>query len=378
MNKKYLISKNGITYHSKSRGLVTIPKTQHNYPEILDYLLNPEFDENSLLKLVDDKDYDIEKASKGKIKKNADGSAAIGKINIPKNIMNKINTLKSKGFDWKHYKKFWENCLNNPNPKSVNLLFEFLEKYNFTITEDGCFLAYKGVREDYKDVHSGTFDNSPGQVVEMDRNEVVFDPEETCSRGLHCGALQYARNWGPLVVLVKVNPIDVVSVPVDHDAQKIRVCKYVVESVHENNVQHFDTVVGKDNKGLKIHNNRITKWTPEEELILWKAVSKADSSIGWVNVSKTLKRSKDACRKKYAQLKKNPPQIAEPTIQQDQEKEWKPMSSKSSKESSKSWSAEDIDNLIHFRNANMSFDEIAKRLNRTVSACRKRFWRLNK
>jgi hypothetical protein len=54
----------------------------------------------------------------------------------------------------------------------VTELYGFLEKGNLPITNDGHFLAYKKVRKDYKDCHSGTMDNSIGQVVEMERNQV--------------------------------------------------------------------------------------------------------------------------------------------------------------------------------------------------------------
>jgi hypothetical protein len=96
------------------------------------------------------------------------------------------------------------------------------------ITTKGTFLAYKGIREDGKDVHSGTIDNSPGQTPTMPRRLVNDDPNQGCSQGLHVGAFEYASHWGPRVVLVEVDPADVVSVPADHSYQKCRACKYKV------------------------------------------------------------------------------------------------------------------------------------------------------
>ena len=43
---------------------------------------------------------------------------------------------------------------------------------NLPVTEDGCFLAYKAVRSDFKDKWRGTFGNSVGQVCEMRRAKV--------------------------------------------------------------------------------------------------------------------------------------------------------------------------------------------------------------
>jgi bifunctional DNA-binding transcriptional regulator/antitoxin component of YhaV-PrlF toxin-antitoxin module len=64
----------------------------------------------------------------------------------------------------------------------------------------------------------------------MKRSEVDDDPAVTCSRGLHVAAFPYARDFYPngKMMEVKVNPMDVVAVPDDYNAQKMRVCKYVV------------------------------------------------------------------------------------------------------------------------------------------------------
>jgi predicted RNA-binding Zn-ribbon protein involved in translation (DUF1610 family) len=99
------------------------------------------------------------------------------------------------------------------------------------ITCEGTFLACKGVREDYKDCHTGTIDNRPGAVIPpMDRSEVDDNPNNHCSNGYHCGAWDYAKSFGARVVLVEVDPADVVSVPSDYNAQKCRVTWYKVLS----------------------------------------------------------------------------------------------------------------------------------------------------
>jgi hypothetical protein len=75
--------------------------------------------------------------------------------------------------------------MENPSYRAVNELYGFLEKNRLPITPDGHFLAYKKVRDDYKDIHSGTMDNSVGKIVEMERNQVNDDKNQTCSSGLH-------------------------------------------------------------------------------------------------------------------------------------------------------------------------------------------------
>ena len=125
--------------------------------------------------------------------------------------------------------KFMENLLENPSKRSVDELYGFLEKNNLPITPDGHFLAYKRVREDYKDCHSGTMDNSVGQIVEMSRNKVDDDKDKTCSTGLHFCSEGYLKHFGGArTVIVKINPRDVVSIPSDYDNTKGRACRYEV------------------------------------------------------------------------------------------------------------------------------------------------------
>jgi hypothetical protein len=81
--------------------------------------------------------------------------------------------------------RFMENLMDNPSKRSVDQVYGFLEKNKLPITEDGYFLAYKRVREDYLDCHTGTIDNSVGEVVEMERNLVDDNPDSHCSTGLH-------------------------------------------------------------------------------------------------------------------------------------------------------------------------------------------------
>ena len=139
-----------------------------------------------------------------------------------------INMLQE-GFTIEPLVKFMENLLENPSKRSVDELYTFLEKNNLPITPDGHFLAYKRVRDDYKDCHSGTMDNSPGKVVEMPRYKVDDDKDKTCSSGLHFCSEGYLKHFGGArTVIVKINPRDVVSIPSDYDNTKGRACRYEV------------------------------------------------------------------------------------------------------------------------------------------------------
>ena len=124
---------------------------------------------------------------------------------------------------------FMENLMSNPSKRAVTELYGFLEKNKLPITSDGHFLAYKKVRKDFKDCHSGTMDNSVGQIVEMERNQVDDDQNRTCSTGLHFCSQEYLNHFsGDHTMILKINPRDVVSIPNDYNDSKGRACRYEV------------------------------------------------------------------------------------------------------------------------------------------------------
>lgn len=153
-----------------------------------------------------------------------------GKI-IHSTLSERMLTMLDEGFNLTPMKRFLEKLLQNPSFRAVDGLYDFLEYGNMPITEDGDFLAYKAIRGDWKDIHSGTFSNVIGTVVEVPRNEVDEDPDQTCSHGLHVCSHEYLPNFSHAdghVVIVKINPKDVVAVPRDYNNTKMRVCRYEV------------------------------------------------------------------------------------------------------------------------------------------------------
>ena len=105
------------------------------------------------------------------------------------------------------------------------------------ITPEGNFLAYKGVNEDFTDHYSGKFDICVGQTLEMQRNAVCDDSDIGCSYGFHAGSYEYAKGYasgGGNLMLVEIDPRDVVSVPLDCECQKLRTAKYQVVAHYEN------------------------------------------------------------------------------------------------------------------------------------------------
>jgi hypothetical protein len=152
-------------------------------------------------------------------------------------LCRQIETMHREGLPLDPMVNFVRKMRENPSYRIRNQLWGFIEacqeEGGFTIAEDGDIMAYKVVSSDFKDKHTGTFDNSIGAVVEMPRNEVDDDPNNTCSSGLHFCAYSYVKSFsglGDRLVLVKINPADVVSIPNDYGNAKARCCRYKVVS----------------------------------------------------------------------------------------------------------------------------------------------------
>jgi len=146
-------------------------------------------------------------------------------------LADRIVDIVREGLPVEPWVRFAENVYSNPADFSREELYLFLEKADLPITHDGCFLAYKNVRDDYMDIYSGSIKNTLGSIVSMPREAVDVDRYRTCSTGLHFASKSYLphyRGGGSKTIVVKINPSDVVSIPSDYDNTKGRCWKYEV------------------------------------------------------------------------------------------------------------------------------------------------------
>ena len=154
---------------------------------------------------------------------------------VHNHVVGRILDFMRQGLPYKPLVRFLDKLMDNPSRRAVSELYAFLEHKAMPLTPDGNFLAYKGVRNDYTDWHSGKFRNQVGDEHEMTRNKVCDDANIGCSHGFHAGSLEYAKGYGNggHLMVVEIDPRDVVSVPLDCDQQKLRTAKYKV-------VAHFE------------------------------------------------------------------------------------------------------------------------------------------
>lgn len=168
--------------------------------------------------------------------------------------------------------KFLENLAKNPSRRSREHLFNWTKTQELRITPDGCFIGYKGVKNDHTSVHAGpaTVDgvemngyipNRVGSVISVPRDYVDDDYSNGCSHGLHVGNYRYARNWAHVLLEVKVNPADVVTVP-NGEFEKLRCARYEVLAIHEPSVPD-------DAEKYEAEPGLIEGWDDDYELDPW-------------------------------------------------------------------------------------------------------------
>ncbi len=167
-----------------------------------------------------------------------DGEVYYNNVVVHSSLVDHIKKMMYENFPFKHLLRFLDHLHNNPSYKSRQELWGFIQNHGLHITEDGCFLAYKAIRNNWTDKWTGLINNSVGQIVKVDRSQVNDDHNVHCSIGLHVGGLDYVTTYGnhssgDRIIIVKVDPVNAVSVPTDANFLKLRVCEYEVLREYE-------------------------------------------------------------------------------------------------------------------------------------------------
>lgn len=223
----FIADASGVTVFHDGKSF-TVAKSHVNYEKIVDALRNKRYDQLSSLM---DVAKSINAFAHGRVKV-VNGEVLFDGNPLHNVMSDRLLDMMRGGFDVKPLANFMTNLMSNPSSTAVNELYLFLESGKLPITEDGCFLAYKKVKGNFFDIYSGKFDHSPGKTLEMPRNQVDDKRDNTCSYGFHFCTIsylpQYSSSCDNRVVIVKINPKDVVSIPSDYNNAKGRTCRYEV------------------------------------------------------------------------------------------------------------------------------------------------------
>lgn len=238
MKIPFSISDRSLTFYVEGQPY-SVDRSAPAYPELRDMIQTEDPDIAKLISLTNP----VEAIRSAVLEAEADylprGLISVTRSSVTYNgtplhgvIVDRIFDLMSEGFNIQPMVRFLENLMTNPTDFARDEMYLWLETSDLPITEDGHFLAYKSVRSDFKSHHGGVVDNTPGTIVEMPRQEVDKDRNNTCSTGLHFCSKSYLSSAYNLndgvIVLLKINPADVVSIPSDYGNSKGRAWKYEV------------------------------------------------------------------------------------------------------------------------------------------------------
>jgi predicted DNA binding protein len=236
MNEAYTITDTAITVMVEGRTQI-VNKDDSRFEKVKSAIRKKTFD--LIPKLLDLKGELISKCNGGLYLLN--GMLRCDKYDVPASLATRILEYRKDKIDITPLTNYFTKLAQNPNESGTVFeeLHAFIEASNLPICADGDFLAYKMVTHDFKDLHTKTMDNSVGSTVEIPRNECSFNRKVPCAPGLHFCSEEYLSryNTGSRIVVVKVNPRDVTSIPNDHNLSKGRACKYeIVDAVGNDHV----------------------------------------------------------------------------------------------------------------------------------------------
>ena len=313
--KNCIITSSGLSWVSIEKGIhFDVPKSHVNYDEI-EKMLMDDYPDDEIIEKIKDKKANLSDFSSNSVIFE-DGKYYFNGNEIDNSIVKRINELRSKGYKFEFMEKFLINLYNNTSMQTRESLYDFLENKGLPITEDGCFVAYKAVRHDYLDIYSSQFDNHPGTIVKMNRSLVDDDRDRGCSYGFHAGSMDYVKGYCPSdgrILMVKIKPENVVSVPYDCECQKIRVCEYEVIKemtieLEDKTIDHSyvniveEPVVDKNLANIECDERtdfkRGSKWQDWEDEYLKKHIN----DYTYDQIGEAIHRSGEAVRKRAVRL----------------------------------------------------------------------------
>jgi hypothetical protein len=234
----YIVKESGVTLFKDGRQF-SAPSDFWSFNRIIEKIKNQDF--NGIEELFNTKEA-VEAVQKevsaevaeslGEEVRIIGGEVFVGDKKVYNSVTQRLVKMLASGFDVKPLSNFLKRLLKNPSRTAIQECYPFMEKADVTIDEEGYIIAYKKVRNDYFDIYSGTVNYNIGNIVEMPRNEVDDNRSNLCSDGLHFCSFSYLGHFGSgagnRVLIVKVDPADVVSIPADYNDAKARACRMEV------------------------------------------------------------------------------------------------------------------------------------------------------
>ena len=252
----YTLSSDTLTMFVKNRPYV-IHNSHPSWPKMMDIIKGvvdqPSDDE--LIELLSVREAMKKAISDERVTVGYDGIYFQGNL-LTGYMAERIFQMSRQGLQIDPWIKFLDKMMDHHSKQIFDDLFAWMEASRMPVTPDGNFIAYKKVNTDYRSFHASPDGShllhTKGEVVEMPRREVDDRRERTCSTGLHFASYDYAANSyyggrGRMIVL-EIDPRDVVSIPTDYNQQKGRAARYkMIDELEDMHVDPLTDTLVYDN-----------------------------------------------------------------------------------------------------------------------------------
>lgn len=146
-------------------------------------------------------------------------------------LVQRIIALANDGLPYEPVARCLDRLAKHDDARVIASFHDYIDRWHIPLCEDGRLVMCKGVRDNFRDVHTGRVDWTPRDVWNKTRPDQIFtpprqlaweecdrDPDRSCSKGYHAapleGAQEYAR--GGKLIAVYLCPSDIAAFPNDY------------------------------------------------------------------------------------------------------------------------------------------------------------------
>lgn len=243
-NIPYNITETGISFFLPGMGQKTFLRDFSQFDDLVKAVTSGDID--TIKVLVNPRQY-VARETRGNVIITEDDEVLFKNRPVPEYLASRILEHLANSIPIDPICAFAEKLMENPNASVREDLYKWLERGNMPIFSDGDFMAYKLVREDFTPIHNGPYgqDQSVGKIVEQPRETCNENRDQTCASGLHFCSYEYLphfQSWnsnkGNVVIVLKINPRDVVAIPTDYNLSKGRTCRFeVIDTIDPNTIE---------------------------------------------------------------------------------------------------------------------------------------------
>lgn len=225
----YIFTLDGLSIVANGKHYV-VTKTHRNYDAIKNAMRAKDFD--SVEGLINVAAALVDYAQGTKIEVDAEAGVVLyNGTEVDDVIADHILEMLADDFDIMPMVKLLGRIMSNPSERARKETYGWIRHNGMTITEEGFIVAWKRVKDDFTSFYDNKTMHTVGERTVLDRSQCDQDSTNTCSRGLHfCSHAylpQYMSGRGQ-VLMLELDPADIVAIPTDYQFSKGRACGYKV------------------------------------------------------------------------------------------------------------------------------------------------------